>query len=92
MEYPANALVVNGVVIGILEGTSAQDLIQMSVNGKFPAVQVAALEIPLRRGDDELDVQHINERSKIETPVSKREVKLTLEFTRRGEDRFVVER
>lgn len=91
MIIPDNALILNGKIIAILEESSAATLIQLADDGKQPGMQYSGLEIPLRRNDLTLDVQPINHRADAETPVSKREVKLTLEFTRRGETKFVVD-
>jgi hypothetical protein len=92
MVIPDNALILNGKVIAILEESSAASLIELADGGNQPGMQYCGLEIPLRRNDDTIDRQPINHRADAETPVSKREVKLTIEFTRRGETKFVVDR
>jgi hypothetical protein len=92
MIIPDNALILNGKIIAILEETSAATLIQLADEGKQPGMQYCGLEIPIRRNDDTIDRQPITLRADAETPVSKREVKLTIEFTRRGETKFVVDR
>lgn len=92
MIIPDNALILNGKIIAILEGTSAEALIKLADDGKQPGLQFCPLEIPLRRGDDELSRQPINLHAEAVTPVSKREVKLTLEFTNRGETKYEVQR
>lgn len=89
MDFPANALVLNGKVIALLEEGTVTQLLEMATEGKTPGLQCCSLEIPLSRDSFTVDRQQYSHNLAYETPVKKHQAKLTIEFIRRGETELV---
>lgn len=89
MEHPANAIVVNGVVIGILEEHTAAALIALSENGKYRGLQSMELEQPIKRDDFKAVREVVGVDLAYHSTVRRHEVKLTLEFVKQSEPKLL---